>query len=84
MPLNYWGDDPEFIGSMPIKQEIEVLPADDFSVDIHDQVIISSDNRTGRNPRQLVLGWKVTETIGVGVVNTRGVAAGKKSTVVGK
>lgn len=55
--------DPEFVGVMPIRQDIEVLPADE--------------------PKQLKLGWVVNEIIGVGIVNPRGVCAGRKSVTVG-
>jgi hypothetical protein len=48
--------DPEFVGVMPVRQDIEVLPADE--------------------PKQLKLGWVVSEIVGIGVVNTRGVAVG--------
>ena len=48
--------DPEFVGVMPVRQDIEVLPADE--------------------PKQLKLGWVVSEIIGVGIVNPRGVATG--------
>ena len=48
--------DPEFVGVMPVRQDIEVLPADE--------------------PKQLKLGWVVSEIIGIGIVNTRGVAKG--------
>ena len=51
--------DPEFVGVMPIRQDIEVLPADE--------------------PRQLKLGWVVNEIIGIGIVNPRAVAAGRKN-----
>lgn len=54
--------DPEFVGVMPIRQDIEVLPADE--------------------PRQLKLGWVVSEIIGLAIVNPRGVAAGRKSVSV--
>ena len=54
--------DPEFVGVMPIRQDIEVLPADE--------------------PKQLKLGWVVSEIIGLAIVNPRGVAAGRKSTTV--
>lgn len=53
--------DPEFVGVMPIRQDIEVLPADE--------------------PKQLKLGWVVSEIIGIGIVNPRGTAAGRKSVV---
>ncbi len=55
--------DPEFVGVMPVRQDIEVLPADE--------------------PKQLKLGWVVSEEIGIGIVNPRGCAVGRKSTVVG-
>lgn len=54
--------DPEFVGVMPIRQDIEVLPADE--------------------PKQLKLGWVVSEEIGIAIVNPRGVAKGNKSVVV--
>lgn len=46
--------DPEFVGVMPVRQDIEVIPADE--------------------PRQLKLGWVVSEIIGIAVINPRGVA----------
>ncbi len=55
--------DGEFVGVMPVRQDIEVMPADE--------------------PRQLKLGWVVSEIIGVAIVNPRGVAAGRKSVSVG-
>ncbi|KKK46751.1 hypothetical protein LCGC14_3162110 [marine sediment metagenome] len=55
--------DPEFVGVMPVRQDIEVLPADE--------------------PKQLKLGWVVNEIIGIGVVNPRGVAVGRKSVAAG-
>jgi hypothetical protein len=55
--------DPEFVGVMPVRQDIEVLPADE--------------------PKQLKLGWVVNEIIGIGIVNARGVAVGRKSVAVG-
>jgi hypothetical protein len=48
--------EPEFVGIMPIRQDIEVIPADE--------------------PKQLKLGWVVSEMIGIGIVNPRGVASG--------
>jgi hypothetical protein len=55
--------DPEFVGVMPIRQDIEVLPADE--------------------PRRLMLGWIISEIIGIGIVNPRGISAGRKSTLPG-
>ncbi len=37
--------------------------------------------RTGSRP---ILGWAVKEVIGVAIINPRGIAAGKKSTIVGE
>jgi len=51
--------DPEFVGVMPVRQDIEVLPADE--------------------PKQLKLGWVVSEIVGIGIVNPRGVATGSVS-----
>ena len=48
--------DPEFVGVMPVRQDIEVMPADE--------------------PKQLKLGWVVSEIIGIGIVNPRGAASG--------
>ncbi len=56
--------DPEFVGVMPIRQGIEVLPADE--------------------PKQLKLGWVVSEIIGIGILNPRGVAKGNKSVTIGR
>lgn len=55
--------DPEFVGVMPVRQDIEVLPADE--------------------PKQLKLGWVVSEIVGIGLVNPRGVAKGSKNTTAG-
>jgi hypothetical protein len=59
----YGAADPEFVGVMPIRQDIEVLPADE--------------------PKQLKLGWVISEIIGLAIVNPRGVACGRKSVVIG-
>jgi hypothetical protein len=55
--------DPEFVGIMPVRQDIEVMPADE--------------------PKRLSLGWVVSEIIGIGIVNSRGCAVGRKSVEVG-
>lgn len=52
--------DPEFVGIMPVRQDIEVMPADE--------------------PKRLSLGWVVSEIVGVGIVNPRGVAVSRKTT----
>ena len=48
--------EPELVGVMPVRQDIEILPADE--------------------PKQLKLGWVVSEIIGIGIVNPRGVSSG--------
>ena len=55
--------DPEFVGVMPIRQDIEVMPADE--------------------PKQMKLGWVVSEIIGIGITVPRGVAKGGKSVSIG-
>lgn len=55
--------DPEFLGVMPIRQEIEVYPADE--------------------PKQLKLGWVISEEIGIGIISSRACSLGRKSTAVG-
>lgn len=54
--------DPEFVGVMPIRRDIEVIPSDE--------------------PKQLKMGWVVSEEVGIGIVNPRGVGAGRKSVTV--
>lgn len=53
----------EFLGVLPVVQDIEVLPCDE--------------------PKLLSIGWVVSEIIGIGIVNPRGCAAGRKSVQVG-
>ena len=59
----YGAADPEFLGVMPIRQDIEIIPADE--------------------PKQLKLGWVVSEIIGLAIVNSRASSAGRKSVVLG-
>lgn len=53
--------DPEFVGVMPVRQDIQVIPADE--------------------PKQLKLGWVVTSELGIGILNSRSVAVGRKTTL---
>lgn len=77
----YGVSDPEFVGKIPVRTEIEVLSADESKNDIHDQVVITdSDEILKKGP----IGFRVFERIGVAVINPRGVTAGKKSVIVGK
>lgn len=72
---------PQFIGAYPLRQQIEVLPADEL-IDWQDMMVIGSDN-SGLRKAKFKLGWIVKETTGMAVVNPRGVTSGKKSTVIG-
>lgn len=73
----------------PIRQDIEVLPADEpkgTDVFVHDRIIITSKGKIEELPSFIPfrLGWTVKETIGIAVVNTSGVSAARKSIIVGK
>jgi len=58
----YGATDGEFLGVIPVRRDIEVMPADE--------------------PKRLSLGWVVSEEIGIGIINPRGVACGRKSVLV--
>ena len=69
---------------MPIRRDITVLPADPLvKMDIERAIIITSKGITQRKTNKVTLGWKVKETIGIAVVNTRGVSKGRKSVIIG-
>ena len=53
--MMYACEDPEFLGELPVRTDIEVLPADE--------------------PRQLKIGWSVYETIGLSIINMRGLTS---------
>ena len=59
----YGAADPEFVGVLPVRCDIEVIPADE--------------------PKQLKLGWVVSEEIGIGIVNPRACAVSRKNTILG-
>ena len=55
---------------MSIRQDIEVLSTDKPPPkDVHSYVVITSQGKLRFRRR---LGWKVTETIGIGIFNPRG------------
>lgn len=91
MPLKpgeiYGVGDPEFVGNIPIRQEIEVLPADvpkETKIEMHGWIIIDDQDEIKIKPTApFKLGWIVSEVIGVAVVNPAGVSAGRKSVIVG-
>lgn len=51
-------EDEEIFGAMPVRQELQVIPADE--------------------PSSMKLGWTVTETLGIGVINRRGMNSMRK------
>ena len=63
--------DPEFIGTMPIRQDIEILPADK-PLKLKLDCMIMVDNRGKMSKHSFKLGWRVFEKIGLGIINTRG------------
>lgn len=87
MSVTYGAADPEFVGVMPVRQDIEVLPGDITAIHVNDHIVITSKgivtDKPLRGVRTLKLGWTVKETIGAAVVNPRGVARGRKSVVIG-
>lgn len=73
---------------IPTRQEIEVLPADEpksIKLSIYDRIIITSSGVLDVLPaiKPFKLGWTIRETIGVAVVNARGITAGNKSIIIG-
>jgi len=79
--------DPEFF-SVPIRTNIEVIPGDEHSIDVHiyDRIIITSKGQIEELPRikPFILGWTVRESIGMAVVNARGVSKARKSVIIGE
>jgi len=87
MSVIYGATDPEFVGVMPVRQDIEILPGDDLRINVNDHIVITSKRVMTDKPlrgARLKLGWTVKEEIGVAVVNPRGVSAGRKSVLIGK
>lgn len=66
---------------IPIHQDIEILPADEpIQIDVYDHIIITSKGKITKRRRGI--GWTVKETIGIAIVNPRGVLRGSKSTII--
>jgi hypothetical protein len=63
-----------------MRNEIEVLPAD---ADLAEESVII-DSRDSRIHRDRLLGWTITETIGIAVVNTRAISKLNKNVVIGE
>lgn len=61
---------------LPLRQEIEVIPGDP-TVGPYDIITINSNGKVIENQgRNLVLGWKITEVVGVMATNVKGVIKG--------
>lgn len=74
--------DPEFFGVMPVRQDIETLPADKpIALSANKHLKISSRGRVYQKGK---IGWTIKEEIGIAIINMRGIAAGRKDTIVGK
>ena len=68
---------------MPMRRDITVLPADPIiRADFQNKIIITSKGVTRKRWDGLI-GWTVKETIGIAVVNTKGVSKGRKSVIIG-
>lgn len=56
----------------PIRTELEILPADEIKCDhYNDHIIIDNFDAIHAGKKSPVIGWKVSEHIGIGVINTR-------------
>lgn len=67
---------------MQVRTEIEVIPADEKETE-EDAIVITPRNEVKQN-NGLRLGWTVTETIGIGIVNPRAIAKLSKKAKVGE
>jgi hypothetical protein len=59
----------DFFGSFPIRQDIEILPADPID-DLRCPLRVNSRGKMSKYNGRLKLGWTVSETIGIAVINT--------------
>ena len=66
-----------------IRQDIEILPANEPKLNkgLHKQIVINSRGEAYHKQNRII-GWKVYETIGVAVVNPRGISKSNKLTVI--
>jgi hypothetical protein len=65
-----------------IRQNIIVLPADEPTTGIHDQIIITRRNTVGL--KILKIGFTISEQVGLAIINPRAVTHGSKSVIIGK
>lgn len=75
--------DDEFY-SVPLRQNIEVLSADKPKTRPHSsRVRLNQKGKLEVKTFRVTLGFRVTETIGIGIVNTNALKALRKTTVIG-
>jgi hypothetical protein len=68
-----------------VRQEIEILPADPVvSLRANAHMRINSNGKAGKRFETLKVSWTIEEVIGQAIINPRGIAAGKKSVIVGE
>lgn len=61
------------IMNFPIRTEIEVLSADEpKKIHVHSKIIINSKGRI-LVKKNRIIGWSVKETIGIGIINPKGI-----------
>lgn len=68
--MNYSSSTPEFIKTMPIRNEIEILEPDIPST-LHNRICISTRGKVFDSGKKLE--FKVKENIGVAIINPRGI-----------
>lgn len=73
--------DDEFVYiPVPIRQDIEVLPADKPKTRPHSaRVCLNQKGELEVKTFRISIGFKVSEKIGIAVINPRGVSAGSKT-----
>jgi hypothetical protein len=75
----------EFVGSLPIRQELTVLPADKpMGNHSHLHKIVISARGKAHIRQPFKLGWTVSEKIGVAIINPRALKGFNKSVIIGK
>ena len=63
--------DPELIGKMPIRQDIEILSADKpRKLTLDCMIVIDTRGKMSKN--SFKLGWRIFEKIGLGIINPSG------------
>jgi hypothetical protein len=69
----------------PIRQDIEILPANSPPATAANQHLrIDSEGKVSKRYRPLKLVWTVKEVIGQAIVNARGIAKGSKKIIIGE